>query len=422
MKITKQEEKLKLCADYADYLKIIYHFGNKIMLQKQLFQYAKLFTLVGSEAIFTQVIKYLEEKGIIKREAFVPYGLKTQHKVIILTKFAIGYLENKKPDTVNGVAKNKNDERAMLSVFRNEYIIEVLIPFLKLRNIDINLESIIRVLNRRKNSLLFERNQGLAYLKTLREIDNKKFNYTFVESEIERLIRTAKKRQLGIQKALENRKNTPAKLSQGSQKPTLETGSQDPILEAQFRKKKYKTKDEKIESYNIDSLFSSFMASEFLKLDNDFILQLNVFDISDSTNFYRLATQIACAYIYFKNFALHDEMLKVNVTIYTASSGSLEKIKKEANRFVEVQGLTEKRTLLNATLRNWKVDDNMQTFIKFEYRTLEITEKYLDGKKYKNLLQNQKSNSPKKDTLAKMREEINELKLMIKKMTEVQDK
>lgn len=82
--------KQSVCERYSGYLYIIYHFGNKVILIKQLYRYAQEFGLADSYSAFYGHIKQLINAELIRKEAFLAYGRKTQLQMLTLKNTEFG--------------------------------------------------------------------------------------------------------------------------------------------------------------------------------------------------------------------------------------------------------------------------------------------------------------------------------------------
>lgn len=164
-------EKMALCKKYDIYLKIIYNFGNKVILQKQLQQYAEVLGMANPKLHydFWEQLREIEEAGLIKKDKFAVQGKKTKLQVIALKKFAIMHIESK-ANTQQVGAVSVNNERIMLSVFKNHYILYKVVPIIQKKDIKVNYDNIINYIKNNNSTLLLNKNKGLDAFEILKQL------------------------------------------------------------------------------------------------------------------------------------------------------------------------------------------------------------------------------------------------------------
>ncbi|MGG4219443.1 hypothetical protein ABEW32_14575 [Paenibacillus jamilae] len=85
-------EKEAICQQHRIYLSIIYSLGNKVIVMKQLFAYAKALGITNTYSVFLDHIHELVSAEIIRQEAFTAYNKTTSLHMLTLRKFGIRYI------------------------------------------------------------------------------------------------------------------------------------------------------------------------------------------------------------------------------------------------------------------------------------------------------------------------------------------
>ncbi len=157
-----------ICEQYKTYLDIIYHLGNKVMLTKQLWQYAHELGLANNLAEFYSQITKLEHSEIIRKEPFSAYGKKTQLQMLTLRKYGIRFVEGKENSyCVASVPKAASNERILVSIFKNCYIQSKILPRIHNESKKVTFDKIIDMLRRDCSTILLNKNEGVSYLSQL---------------------------------------------------------------------------------------------------------------------------------------------------------------------------------------------------------------------------------------------------------------
>ena len=118
----KTEDKFKICRKYRVYLEIIFILGNGVILQKQFYEICKKLYISRSDYQTRKILSELEKLQIIKKQNF----LYSKNKVIILKKFAIRFLLNKKYSNQVASIPKSIDKRIITSVFKLDRVIKVI--------------------------------------------------------------------------------------------------------------------------------------------------------------------------------------------------------------------------------------------------------------------------------------------------------
>jgi hypothetical protein len=380
-----------LCKNHETYLKIIYHLGNKVITLKQLFQYAELLGITGSQTKFRSSVKELEEAKIIEISKLI--GEKTtQLHYITLKKNGIMFIDGEEDSRkVAPVPKSKNEDRILLSIFRNCHILDRQIPLMREKGEEVVFDSIYKKFNGINSTLLYEKNQGYIFLERLKKSDY--CNSEEIETVLKQMNETLKKRQVGLEKAQRTK-------SQGMGNATL-TAAKGAVQEAENRIKppQKKTKREKIATYSVDSMlhYNAFVTS--IRGDEDkkkIYVNVVIYDLHGSQNVYKIATHVACIFEMFRRYfyAPKDKAFSIILTVrvFTTSHKGAEHMKSEKERIVTDPRTKVQDQLLEKTLHSWideQGDNETLENIKVYLDYFDIENRFFEGKKYLNLKQNQ---------------------------------
>lgn len=407
------KEKIAICDKYQDYIKIIYYFGNKIMLMKQLEEYARKLGLANAHSTFMYHLKELYEYDILKAEPLFVSNRKTQHHILILKKFALRYMVGETgaggSQKVAPVPPLRSNDRIMAGMFRNSFLLEKIIPRLQKEKGKVDVDDIFAELKNLHSSLLFNKNQGINYAEKFYQDFSDLINPMEFKEQMETLRNDAEKRQNGLKKG--------SKSSEGKGKASLDRsgageGNAEQISVAidmeQKEQEKAKEKepkkdgkvsmfankkDEKIYNFTFESMVRANM--NIVRIDRGknsygtdmLMITILIFDYKNSQDLYMFGTQIACVYLMFKQLLLPEVELNLKVAIVAMDAEASASMKTEAdetvrNPFSQVEG---KR--MELTLKNWRIAPTIQEKITITYSHYDITNRYLEGKKFANLLQ-----------------------------------
>lgn len=385
------KKKEEICNKYKVYLKLIYEIGNKVMLSKQLFQYAVAFGIVKYRIDYWKQIEELKNYDILRAEPFVVFDKKTQHEVLTLKKYPIRYLEGKeKSYDVAAVPKSNSNERILLSIFKNTYVLDKIIPVLEKHGQEITYTSIISYLNSSHSSLLLNKNEGLEYLNYFAEIMPQealnKFNIEAEKDDMEALI---DKRKKGLKMG--------SIATEGKGKGKLLSSSADPLgsiknkskelIEIEDKQLIKSPKIRKLETYNFDTMLNAYTyVAQIRNVDNVISITALMFDIADSRNVYKIALNIASIYKMFDRYLKRKFKLVVGVICYDdvaqtaveedSSKRTQNRISKELNELNKLQNYLKLNYIQYTDLDN----------IEIKFSNYNLSNKYFDGIKYANIL------------------------------------
>lgn len=377
--------KQAVCEKYQTYLEIIYLFGNKVMLSKQLYMYAKVLGLEKSYSSFYCSIKGLVDAEILRKEPFVAFGKSTQLQMLTLRKYGIRYLEGKdRSYDVASVPKATGNERILLSVFKNCYILKKIVPRIIKEGNSVTLNEIINMLNYDFSTIPLNKNQGLSFITQIRtEKTLQQFLDTIeVDHDIGRVHKIKQKVAIGLQKGSES--------SEGKGIGKLRSGSRllltDLNNEIDAKNGSNLTKEEKINNYTIDTMlaFNTYIA-QIKVVNNKPIITVLIFDIHNKTNIYKIVTHIACIYNMFNRYFNCKFLLRVGVI--SIDENSSKNLEGQANgTYIDFMTKERKGTRLLAILKEWRVDALMQENIEVHFKDYNIINEFMDGVKHVNLI------------------------------------
>ena len=201
------KRKQEVCERYSTYLRLIYTFGNKVMLMKQLFGYARVMGLARHYPHFHSQIKELVEADVLRQEPFVAFNKVTQLHMLTLKKYAIRFIEGKEKNyNVSAVPKANNNERILLSIFKNAYILDKVVPRLQKHGVEVSYSNIVALLKEDNSNILYNKNKGLDYLNELLDSPLKQyFNMDEMNYVIHRLVQLKNKKIEALKRGAETR-------------------------------------------------------------------------------------------------------------------------------------------------------------------------------------------------------------------------
>lgn len=396
MSVTNKRKE-RVCKQYSLYLNIIYQFGNKVMLLKQLYEYAQALGLVNSQPQFYLQIKELIEADILRKEPFVAFGKNTQLHMLIMRKYGIRFIEGKKDSqSVGAVPKANTNERVLISLFKNSYILDKIIPRLKKHYDEISYDRITQMLEQDRSTILYNKNQGLEYLYSWRDsFLNQYCDVNLVEFEISNLEELQKRRKRGLKMGSES--------SQGKGKGKVSSCAENVLEEVQNRYKRHledkrdtfkeDRKYNKLINYNIDSMLNSYSyISQLKEIKGTLTVTVLIFDINNRQDIYKVGMHIASIYHMFFRYLKNEGKLEVPKFKLKVGIVCLDE-EAEKNMIVGSRKMVkdyitkeEKGEQLKITLRNWNISDDIQEkYIEVLFTNYNITNRYLDGVKYSNL-------------------------------------
>ncbi|MFC7370758.1 hypothetical protein ACFQPF_03620 [Fictibacillus iocasae] len=390
---TKRKE--TVCKQYSLYLKIIYHYGNKVMLFKQLHQYSEALGLSKSYSHFHNEIKDLIEANILRKEPFIAFGKTTQLHFLTMRKYGIRFIEGKNNSAaVGAVPKANTNERILISLFKNSYILDKIIPRLNKHHIDVCYESINKMLRDDKSTILFNKNKGLEYLNTWNDVFVQKyFDVDAVKYDIKSLQDVNEKKMQGLKKG--------SKASVGKGNGKLLSGTENSLETIQERyyelpitERGVNDKYNKLNKYNIDSMLNGYSYISQIKLVKDvFTITVLIFDINNHQNIYKIGTQIASIFHMFARYINNDLFIgssnfKLKIGVISLDEQADSNLKNKAYKKVRDYISKEmKGQQLQVILKNWNVSEDIcEKYIEVHFANYNLTNRYLEGIKYCNLI------------------------------------
>lgn len=384
------KRKQEVCERYSTYLQLIYYFGNKVMLMKQLFEYAKVMGLARHYPHFHSQVKELVEADILRQEPFVAFGRVTQLHMLTLKKYAIRFIEGKeKSYDVSAVPKANNNERILLSIFKNTYILDKVVPRLQKHGVEVSYSNIVALLKEDNSNILYNKNKALDYLNELLKSTLKQyFNIDEMSYVIHELVQLKNKKMEGLKMGAEAREGKgEGKISSKSKNAILGVYERYTAMqETENSQLIQSAKDRKIANYNIDSMFNAYCYIAQIKhINNVLTITVLLFDLNNKQDIYKFATHIACIYHMFNRYL--NVNFKLKVGIIALDEEAQKNIETDAKKGVKDIFTKEvKGERLTNILSSWGVDEIMQQDIDIRFTNYNITNRYLEGIKYSNLL------------------------------------
>lgn len=417
------QEKIAVCEKYEDYLKIIHEFGNKVMLLKQLQEFAIELGYAKTYSSFMYQIQALFDNEIIKTEPFFVAGRKTQHHIVILKKFALRYL---KGETASGggrkvapVPKLKSNDRILLSTFKSSFILQKLIPSLRKHKDKVELIDVFNELEKGYSSILYEKNQGVKYAQKFFDgfsshIDEYQFGV-----QLGHMQDTADKREKGLLKGSYSSigKGIATRSKSGveegkSLKESVKSYNNSMSVDEDPKVVKQRTgelqvfesnKTKKIFQYSFEHMLRANMyvvkAKETFNekgVATGLDLTVLLFDYKNSQDVYSFGTQIACTFLMFNQLLKETSKLTMKVGIIGFDETACESIRESAKEVVRNPHNQNEGQRLSLTLKNWQIKRGMKEGLTISYAHYDITNSYMDGKKLANLLRGRSSKQDEK--------------------------
>lgn len=392
MSVTNRKKE-EVCQRYSIYLRLIYFFGNKVMLRKQLFEYAKVFGLANDYHDFHLQIKELVYADILRQELFVALGRSTQLYVLVLRKYAIRFIESKqKSYEVSAVPKSNSNDRILLSLFKNAFILQNIIPhFISNRSIqDLTFSNLYDYIFSIGSNILYKKNEAIYYLGDL--LKNSALAPFIKVNELKHIILDLEERRekqlSGLWKG--------AKMGRGKGKGKNLIVNEEEIRQNLLRYQHFSIdvmdmvskKDKKIINYGIDNMFGVHAYVVRLSRDgthNRIRISVCFFDLNNSQDIHKFASNIACMYQMFVRYFNIPIFLHVRIFALDeeAKNNIVTKMEEKVKDFFTKE---EKKNKMDATLENWGMSPSMRTHLKISVSHLDLTNRYFDGIKYYNLL------------------------------------
>ncbi|OMD62990.1 hypothetical protein BSK62_22035 [Paenibacillus odorifer] len=386
------KEKETICQRYKAYLQIIYRLGNKVIIMKQLFAYAKVLGITETYSVFLGHIHEMVSAEIVRQEAFTAYNKVTSLHMITLRKFGIRYLEGKQnSQDVGAVPKSNTNERILISLYKNCYILKIIVPRIMKTETKVTLECIVSILESDKSTLLFNKNQGLEYMTHYLSSFEKYLDRGSYEWDIKELQLVKSKRMEGLKKG--------SKASSGKGVGNHFSCNDNALKKADYKfednRERYKIADKqrKMDFYTFDSMLTAFIYIAQMKLRYDengdcyLAITILIFDINNKKDIYSIATHIACVYKMLKRYYMDDMRLNLKVGVVSLDEEASKLVQAEADKVVRDPRSKEARgKWLENTLSAWGITPQDRDCIQVHYTHYDITDRFLEGKKYLNLI------------------------------------
>jgi len=384
-------QKDELCDRYLWLLVTIYVVGNKVMLSKQLKELSIAFDRAKDKYEYWMIINELKSHDVIKSESIIINGKATRHQMIILKKYAIRFLEGK--ESANGVAsvpKATTNERIFISIFKTAFVMDKIIPELQKKGVYVSLSYVEEYLEIYCSNLLLNKNKGLCYLEFLREalpvgvIDMYSFNKDtkalkeIEESRIRALIEGSYSRN-------------------GKGKGKTKASVVDPL--GVVTEKYISTnprppgslfdnpKDRRLFESGFNSLFNAYIYIAKIDFGNDNSCHVDTvqFDLNNNRNLYKIVQNAVVTYNIMKRY-LNVEF-KFEYTVACIDKDAAKSLEKEANeRARDKKGNYKMNTKLQEYFSINKIDNHVTAGINIIFLDYAITDRYLCGIKYINIL------------------------------------
>lgn len=412
LSVNQRKQKLLVCEKYKGYLELLYHLGNKIMLQTQLEQYARAMNLAKAHSTFMYHIKELKENEIIKTEPFFINNRTTQHHIIVLKKFAIrfmkGYTDIGGSQKVAPVSPLKSNDRILTTTFKNEFILTKAIPRILSKQEKVGFQDIENYLANHMSSLFVPKNKGMEYAKTFQRNLEGFIDKDIFQRKLDLLEVVSKNRNKGL---LKGSQSTKGKGSPQIAESEVKKGNKEEISvsnQKQSDKKKAENegvvetsdgrfysaftasskKEEKIQNYTFEQMIRANLHIIGLRRKENEAMNVHavLLDVGNSQNLYAFGTHIACLYRMIRDVTTVEIKLSVGIIGFDAEAmANMETSSKETVRNPYKQ-IDEERMI--QTLKNWGCEASDLLNIDIKYSHYDITNKYLEGKKFANLKKN----------------------------------
>ncbi|WDQ33871.1 hypothetical protein PTQ21_06170 [Paenibacillus marchantiae] len=385
-------EKEAICQQHRIYLSIIYSLGNKVIVMKQLFAYAKALGITNTYSVFLGHIHELVSAEIIRQEAFTAYNKTTSLHMLTLRKFGIRYIEGKQnSQQIGAVPKSNTNERILISLYKNCYILDKIIPRIQNKKLEVTLESIVDTLESDKSALLFNKNQALEYMNNYWGTLKQHLDMSNFKGAIKDLQLVKSKRKAGLKKGSYSTYGKGIgnhfSFTENAVEEVTNQLDEDPMP---F---KLSNKQRRLDFYSIDSMLTAFIYIVQMKQHNDenggcyFTITILIFDVNNKKNIYGIATHIACVYGMLKRYFVDDLKFKLKVGVVSLDEEASNLVKSEAEKIIrEPRSKELKGNRLENTLADWGITPGDRECIEIQYTHYDITNKYLQGKKYLNLI------------------------------------
>lgn len=342
-------------------LEIIYYIGGGIMYRKQLISLLEEFT--GTKEVTTMFsIKELLDAGFLKQKQI----LNTTSTAVYLTKYPISRIKGIK--SRNATAINPTLEKITYSLFRAEYILDLLLnKSFKQKHKDLTLARLLELLEGVANTSLINKNNAVKVYEMLEAKKNLKpyLEAVFFEDKSLAFLEKAE---------LLNRIST--------EKIKIEKSLKTLKSDRENTKNRFK-KDRNIDLLALFFNFSNFLSRGFgmtscpIK-ERGITFKLFYFDLNNSVETQKLYKSIGYIYLMLKRYIDTNMLdLKIDITVYTWNKQrQIELIADKDRKVVEFgTGGYSKYRKAEKALRSILMPYDIEK-INVSYVSLDLTEKY----------------------------------------------
>lgn len=389
------KEKETICQRYKLYLDIIYRFGNKVIVMKQLYAYAKVLGITKTYSVFLGHIHELVLAEIVRQEPFTAYNKVTSLHMLTLRKFGIRYFEGKQnSQSVGAVPKSNTNERILTSLYKNCYILDKIVPRIQQKQSYVTLEMILSTLENDMSTLMYNKNQALDYMNNYLIGLEQSLDMNNYEWAVRDLQLVKSKRMEGLKKG--------AMASHGKGIGNHFSYAKDAVNEVVMKveenhgKFTISNKQRKIDFYTIDSMLTAFiyivqMKQQYVENGGCYLtITILIFDINNKKDIYSIATHTACVYDMFKRLLKDDLNFKLKVGVVSLDEEASNLVQIEAEKVVRDPRSKESRgNRLENTLVSWGITPRDREHIQIQFTHYDITDRFLEGKKHLNLMRKQ---------------------------------
>ena len=328
----KTKIKLELCNEYYIYLLIIQAVGNGsgMALQEQVVKAVLEFEIDNKKETVLRKLLELKKGEVIKEQRFIKNS-----RFLVLKKFAIKYLEKEIiTDAVASVPIPKSNASYYKNIFRAEYFLEELVPFIK-----------------EEGGIRCSIEECLKYRCTSYLIDDESFMWNVME---EFLLEVNKEEIKKDAKLLKEKRQLQLKLLKKE------------ISTAEFKE---------TEEPNISNLKSKNAIVDTCTFNEEkkvFTVKINYLDYRDNEDLEDIIYIYSIAYAIFRRIIKFNYNVYIYIKVCTSNIQACQNIKEKLLR-VKTEDATGKHTKLNELLNKYNVSP---AFLKIELENYDIENKY----------------------------------------------
>ena len=348
----KTEDKFKICRKYRVYLEIIFILGNGVILQKQFYEICKKLYISRSDYQTRKILSELEKLQIIKKQNF----LYSKNKVIILKKFAIRFLLNKKYSNQVASIPKSIDKRIITSVFKLDRVIKV-IDVYGLYDWNNFLDKMYDL----NSTLIYNKTKGIFYHQMLMS----KYDLNLYEQEM-------------YIRGLENYNNMLRDLEYGRKKKFND--NEISFYNVDRDNIKFLNKRNKINDITIDKLINSNIHIESITdLVDTKVVEVVVMDVNNTQNINQIIDGIMMSCIAIKEIFKRDNIsFRFKIIMWDNIA------KKNVKSILAKKNINQEHNYIRRRLSTYKVDGrNVLLDLKLDINDIKISISHIDiYKKY----------------------------------------